>query len=50
MKRVLQHFSVGVALLALAVVPSLYAQQADQDSSPNAPAKTNPAVPQAQQN
>jgi len=52
MNRVLQHFSLGavVALLAISLGPSLHAQQADQDPSPNAPEKTNPAVPQAQQN
>jgi len=50
MKRVFQHFSLAMALAAFAVGPTLHAQQADQDSSPNAPAKTNPAVPQAQQN
>ena len=51
MKRVLQHFSLSAAvMLAMSVGPTLYAQQADQDPSPNSPAKTNPAVPQAQQN
>jgi hypothetical protein len=50
MKRVLRHFSLAVTLMVLAVGPTVHAQQADQDSSPNAPAKTNPAVPQAQQN
>jgi hypothetical protein len=50
MKRVLQHFSLAVAIAAFAVGHTLYAQQADQDPSPIAPAKTNPAVPQAQQN
>ncbi len=52
MKRVLQRFSLAAAMTLLAMVlgPSLHAQQADQDPSPNAPEKTNPAVPQAQQN
>jgi len=50
MKPVFQHFSLAVALAVFAVGPTLHGQQADQDSSPNAPAKTNPAVPQAQQN
>jgi Protein of unknown function (DUF5818) len=52
MKRVLQHFSLAaaIALMAMALGPSLHAQQADQDPSPVAPEKTNPAVPQAQQN
>ena len=52
MKRVFQHscLAAAVALLATFLGPSLHAQQADQDRSPNAPEKTNPAVPQAQQN
>jgi hypothetical protein len=52
MKRVLEQFSLAAAvtLVAMTVGPSMHAQQADQDPSPNAPAKSNPAVPQAQQN
>lgn len=52
MKRALQHRSVAAAaiILSMAFGIRLHAQQADQDPSPNAPAKTNPAVPQAQQN
>lgn len=49
MKRSLEHFSLAAAVTFLAIFlgPSLHAQQADQDPSPE---KTNPAVPQAQQN
>lgn len=52
MKRVLDQLPVVAALILLAMIlgPSMHAQQADQDPSPTAPAKTNPAVPQAQQN
>jgi hypothetical protein len=52
MKRVFQNFCMGaaVALLATFLGPSLQAQRADQDRSPGAPEKTNPAIPQAQQN
>ena len=48
MKRSLQHLSLAAAVTFLAIFlgPSLHAQQADQDPSPD---KTNPAVPQAQQ-
>ncbi len=52
MKRLLEQFSLAAALTLLTMipVPHLRAQQADQDPAPAAPAKTNPAVPQAQQN
>lgn len=52
MKRLFEKFSLAVTLTLLTVVlvPHLHAQQADQDPSPSAPAKANPAVPQAQQN
>jgi hypothetical protein len=52
MKRVIEQFSLVVAMAFLLIIlgPSVHAQQADQDPSPNAPAKANPAVPQAQQN
>jgi Protein of unknown function (DUF5818) len=52
MKRILQQFSAAAAVTLLVMVlgPSMHAQQADQDPSPTAPEKTNPAVPQAQQN
>jgi uncharacterized protein DUF5818 len=52
MKRILQQFSAAAAVTLLAMVlgPSMHAQQADQDPSPTAPERTNPAVPQAQQN
>ena len=52
MKRILQQFSAAAAVTLLAMVlrPSMHAQQADQDPSPTAPKRTNPAVPQAQQN
>jgi hypothetical protein len=52
MKRVLEQFSLAAAvtLVVMTMGPSVHAQQADQDPSPNAPAKANPAVPQAQQN
>ena len=52
MKRIFQQFSAAAAVSLLATIlgPSMHAQQADQDPSPNAPEKTNPAVPQAQQN
>jgi cytoskeletal protein RodZ len=52
MKRVLEQLPLVAALILLATVlgPSMHAQQADQDPSPTAPAKTNPALPQAQQN
>ena len=52
MKRILQQFSAAAAVTLLATVlgPSMHAQQADQDPSPTAPERTNPAVPQAQQN
>jgi hypothetical protein len=52
MKRVLEQLPLVAALILLATVlgPSMHAQQADQDPSPSAPAKMNPAVPQAQQN
>jgi Protein of unknown function (DUF5818) len=52
MKRVLEQFclAAAVTLLVMTVGPPVHAQQADQDPSPNAPAKANPAVPQAQQN
>lgn len=52
MKRVFEQLSLATAvtLLAMTVGTAAHAQQADQDPSPNAPAKTNPAVPQAQQN
>lgn len=48
----LEHFSWAAAVLALTICvgPCLHAQQADQDPSPTAPEKTNPSVPQAQQN
>jgi hypothetical protein len=52
MKRIFQQFSAAavVTLLAMVLGPSMHAQQADQDPSPTAPERTNPAVPQAQQN
>jgi hypothetical protein len=52
MKRVLEQLSLAAAaaLLMMIVGIPVHAQQADQDPSPNAPAKANPAVPQAQQN
>ena len=52
MKRILQQYSAAAAVTLLATVlgPSMHAQQADQDPSPTAPERTNPAVPQAQQN
>ncbi|HZZ14338.1 MAG TPA: hypothetical protein VFE08_00075, partial [Candidatus Sulfotelmatobacter sp.] len=52
MKRLLEKFSLvaTLTLLTVVLVPHLHAQQADQDPSPSAPAKSNPAVPQAQQN
>ena len=52
MKRLLQQFSLAAALTLLTMTLGLHlrAQQADQDPSAAAPAKTNPAVPQAQQN
>jgi hypothetical protein len=52
MKRVLEQLPLVAALILLATIlgPSMHAQQADQDPSPTAPARTNPAVPQAQQN
>jgi len=51
MKRVLKQFSLAAAVMLFTMVlgPSLSAQQANQDPS-RAPEKTNPAVPQAQQN
>lgn len=51
MKRLLEKFSLAatLTLLTVVLVPHLHAQQADQDPSPSAPAKANPAVPQAQQ-
>jgi len=51
MKQILQLFSLAAAvtLLAMVMEPSMQAQQADQDPSPSATEKTNPAVPQAQQ-
>lgn len=52
MKRILQRFSLAaaVALLTASLGVPMHAQQADQDPSPTAPDKANPAVPQAQQN
>jgi hypothetical protein len=52
LKRLLEKFSLvaTLTLLTVVLVPHLHAQQADQDPSPSAPAKSNPAVPQAQQN
>ena len=52
MKRLLWQFSLAAALTLLTMIlgAHLSAQQADQDPSPAAPTKTNPAVPQAQQN
>jgi hypothetical protein len=52
MKRLLKKFSLvaTLTLLTVVLVPHLHAQQADQDPSPSAPTKANPAVPQAQQN
>jgi Protein of unknown function (DUF5818) len=52
MKRVLQQVSLVAAgtFLAMVLAPCMHAQQADQDPSPPAPEKTNPAVPQVQQN
>ena len=52
MKRIFQQFSAAsaVTLLAMVLGPCVHAQQADQDPSPTAPERTNPAVPQAQQN
>jgi len=52
MRRILQQFSAAavVTFLAMVLGSSLQAQQADQDPSPTAPERTNPAVPQAQQN
>jgi hypothetical protein len=51
MKRLLEKFSLvaTLALLTVVFVPHLHAQQADSDPSPSAPARSNPAVPQAQQ-
>ena len=48
MKHSLKHFSPAAAVTFLAIFlgPSLHAQQADQDPSPD---KTNAAVPQVQQ-
>jgi len=52
MKRILQRLSLAAALTVLIAFLSgpMHAQQADQDPSPSSPEKTNPAVPQAQQN
>ena len=52
MRLILQQFSAAavVTFLAMVLGSSLQAQQADQDPSPTAPERTNPAVPQAQQN
>jgi hypothetical protein len=52
MRRIFQQFCAAgaVTLLAMVLGPFMHAQQADQDPSPTAPERTNPAVPQAQQN
>lgn len=52
MKRTLERFSLAtsVTLLAAVLAAPLHAQRAGQGSVSNTPAKTNPAVPQAQQN
>jgi hypothetical protein len=52
MKSAFQKCSLAaaVAIFAMMLAPSVHAQQADQDPSPTAPQKANPATPQAQQN
>ncbi len=55
MKKALLHLSLSlaatVALLTLALEPSMHAQQADQDPAPASPHRADPAIsPQSQQN
>ena len=55
MKKALLHLSLSlaatVALLTLALEPSMHAQQADQDPAPASPHRADPAIPpQPQQN
>jgi len=55
MKKALVHLSLTlaatVALLTLALDPSMHAQQADQDPAPASPHRADPAIPpQSQQN
>jgi len=55
MKKALLHLSLSlaatIALLALALDPSMHAQQADQDPAPATPHRADSAIPpQSQQN
>src|SRR5258708_38264411 len=55
MKKALLHLSLSlaatVALLTLALDPSMHAQQADQNPAPASPHRADPAIPPpAQQN
>jgi len=53
MKKVFLRLSLAatVALLTLALDPSMHAQQADQDPAPASPHRADPAIPpQSQQN
>jgi len=50
MRRALKRFSLVISVTLLATVLAAPAQRAGQSSVSNTPEKTNPAVPQAQQN
>jgi uncharacterized protein YdeI (BOF family) len=51
MRKFLLHFSLAtaVSLLTLAFVPSMHAQQADQDRAPATPQQADPTAAQQQQ-